>query len=241
MQNQTNSHFGVVSVCMFYFLSSCRGWWTERWLCCGMQIQQLWLPMHQNWFSWRVKTLNEDASLVSKSTAVSVRVTLRCLTLTEQEPVSRWTPWLTRSFRRLTGITSSSIHFLYLSDTWWGKISTSSQIFHLHFSSNDVKVFVFLSAPQEILWAVGAERESSGGGGAPQQTDQRGSVLRGLRQNADAVRAAGLGRGHAGQKSVALLTWVERLLGRDSSNVLWMSNGSGVSALDTFFFFWHYY
>lgn len=60
------------------------------------------------------------------------------------------------------------------------------------------------SAPKEILRVVGAERESPGGGGAAQQTDQRGSVLRGLQQNADAVRAAGLDCGHAGQKSLAL-------------------------------------
>lgn len=56
------------------------------------------------------------------------------------------------------------------------------------------------SAPQEILRVVGAEREGPGGGGAAQQAGQRGSVLRRLQQNADAVRAAGLGRGHAGQK-----------------------------------------
>lgn len=69
-------------------------------------------------------------------------------------------------------------------------------------SSNDVSVQCVPSAPQEVLGVVGAQRESAGGGGAAQQAGQRGPVLRAVQQNADAVRAAGLDRGHAGQTSL---------------------------------------
>lgn len=61
-QNQTNK----LSVQNSYASSlsfSCRGRWTERWLCCRTQILQTRLLMHQNWFSWRVKTPNDGVSL----------------------------------------------------------------------------------------------------------------------------------------------------------------------------------
>lgn len=62
-------------------------------------------------------------------------------------------------------------------------------------SVNDLN-FVF----QETLWALRVKPQSSGGSGALQQADERGSLLHSLLKNADAIRTSRSSCSHAGQK-----------------------------------------
>ena len=58
---------------------------------------------------------------------------------------------------------------------------------------------------QETFRVVRAERESFGGLGALQQAHERGSVLRGLLQDADAVRTDQLSSTHAGTEKCSFI------------------------------------
>lgn len=126
VQNQINSHCSPVrrNNLLSLWFSSCRGWWTEHWFCCRMQIQQLWIPTHQNWFSWKVRTPNESAGFVSDWTGFDVSDCVILSLLNRSLPADESPDW-----REATGDWQ-----VRLSENLW----KSTILFHLPFDGGDL-------------------------------------------------------------------------------------------------------